>query len=163
GPILVAKTGTVTFSNQFDPSTADTLAGFTYDYDLDGNGSFEITGSTQASQPVGPFALPGNYVISGRIHDKDGGVTTYSTSLQVNNVQVIIVSGNNDPVVRVYDSITRALKFSITPFGAGYFGGIHSASGDVTGDQVPDIILTQGRMGYPVVSVYNGLNGQLVR
>ena len=41
------KPVTVTFANQKDPSQADTLAGFTYSYDLNNDGVFEVGPTTR--------------------------------------------------------------------------------------------------------------------
>jgi hypothetical protein len=43
------------------------------------------------------------------------------------------------------------------PFGTGYSGGIHIATGDVTGDGVDDIIVGGGPGGGPHVKVFDGL------
>jgi hypothetical protein len=80
--------GGVSFSDQSDPSTADTAAGFTYSYDFDNDGTFEVTNSASASAVVpGTFLAenPGG-TVRGRISDKDGGFTDYTTVIPVNNV-----------------------------------------------------------------------------
>ena len=58
GPVNEGSTGTVSFSDQLDPSAADTTAGFTYSYDFDNDGTFEISGQRPASATV-PASLPG--------------------------------------------------------------------------------------------------------
>ena len=40
-------------------------------------------------------------------------------------------------VVRAYDAGTGALKWSATPFGASFDGGVRVAAGDLTGDGIP--------------------------
>ena len=48
GPVDEGSSATVTFTNQFDPSTADTTAGFRYAYDLDNDGTFDVGDGTYA-------------------------------------------------------------------------------------------------------------------
>lgn len=69
------------FSDQTDPGPLDLLAGFTYEYDCDGDLVFE-TVSTDPSA-VCYFEFAGNYFSSARIVDKDNGDTTYPVSILV--------------------------------------------------------------------------------
>ena len=68
---------TLTLTAPFDPSSVDTAAGFTYQYDF---GSGYGTGNT--------FTPTDNGVVSvkGKITDKDGGFTEYTGSVTVLNV-----------------------------------------------------------------------------
>ena len=86
GPVTAGATATVAFSGQTDPSSADVAAGFTYSYDFDNNGTFEVTGSASASAtvPASYLATAGSHVVHGRITDKDSGFTDYTTSITVN-------------------------------------------------------------------------------
>jgi hypothetical protein len=67
-----------------DPSAADAAAGFTYSFDFDGDGVFEVTGSSPTVSHV--FDDNGNYTVKARVTDKDGGSSTYSTQVKVKNV-----------------------------------------------------------------------------
>src|SRR5262245_35168315 len=99
GPVGEGSTATVSFSNQFDPSTADTAAGFTYSYDFDNNGSFETPGGASATVPASLLADgPGTRTIGGRIADKDGGFTDYTTTITINNVAPTATFSNSGPV-----------------------------------------------------------------
>jgi hypothetical protein len=95
GPVNEGGSATVSFTNQFDPSSADTIAGFHYSYDFDNDGVWDVgDGSyggsvTSASQNVSAGFLPegpGDYAVKGRILDKDGAFTDYTTVIHVNNV-----------------------------------------------------------------------------
>jgi len=81
----------VRFVGATDPSTADFAVGFTYSYDLDGDGAFEIVGVPANSQPV-TFPQDGGYTIRGRIHDRDGGTSEYTLQITVQNVAPQIAS-----------------------------------------------------------------------
>src|SRR5262249_23499629 len=83
-----APSATVSFSTQFDPSSADTVAGFHYAYDTNNDGTFDVgdgtyAGSvTSASQNVPASLLtegPSDHTVTARIIDKDGQFTDYQT------------------------------------------------------------------------------------
>jgi Domain of unknown function (DUF4394)/FG-GAP repeat len=73
-----------------------------------------------------------------------------------------LVSGagpGGGPHVRVFDAHSGALSFEFFAFTPGFTGGVRVATGDVTGDGVPDIITAAGPGGGPHVRVFNGVNG----
>lgn len=85
---------TISFSNQLDPSSADTSAGFHYAFSCTND---SLAGATYARS--GPsasttcvFADNGSYTVSGRILDKNGGFSDYATSGMVNNVPPTITA-----------------------------------------------------------------------
>ena len=77
------------FSGQFDPSADDTAAGFRYSFDLNNDGDFddegEVEDAIQADWSV-TFPENGSYTVRGRIEDKDGGFSDYTTTLTITNV-----------------------------------------------------------------------------
>jgi uncharacterized delta-60 repeat protein len=85
--VPVTQPSLVTFTSIHDPSLADTAAGFLYSYDFNNDGDFDdagdIANSTSAS---GSFTFPaaGSYTVHGRIADKDGGFSDYTTTVTVN-------------------------------------------------------------------------------
>jgi PKD repeat protein len=88
---------TLSFSNQSDPSSADTTSGFLYSYDFNNDGTWDLVDSTSASANHA-FADNGSFVVRGRIKDKDGGASVYNTTVQVNNVAPTATFSNNGPV-----------------------------------------------------------------
>src|SRR5262249_34226818 len=52
GTLTEGGSASVTFTNQFDPSGADTAAGFTYSYDFNNDNTFEITNSTSPTAAI---------------------------------------------------------------------------------------------------------------
>jgi hypothetical protein len=67
-------------------------------------------------------------------------------------------------MLRVFDAKSGVERFApveIAP--ARYRGTIRMAVADVTGDSIPDVIVALGRGTQPLVSIYNGATGQLVR
>lgn len=67
-----------------------------------------------------------------------------------------------DPEVRVYDAPTGAEVLRFDAFAAGFRGGIRVASGDVTGDGVPDIVVGAGPGAGPHVKIFDGTSGNLI-
>ena len=86
GPIDEGSTGTVSFTDQLDPSSADTTAGFTYGYDFNNDGDFtdpgDIAGSSVASASIPARYLadgPATVTVQGRIADPNGAFRDYTT------------------------------------------------------------------------------------
>ncbi len=69
---------TLSLTNPFDPSEADTNAGLTLAYDC-GQG-FGYTSLNECT-----FTQEGIYTVKGKITDKDGGFTEYTATIIVNN------------------------------------------------------------------------------
>jgi hypothetical protein len=86
GAVTLGSAGSVSFSAASDPSPADVTAGFKYSYDFNNDGTFETANSTSATAtvPASYLATTGAHTIHGRIIDKDGGFTDYTTTIQVN-------------------------------------------------------------------------------
>ncbi len=84
GPIIQGQTAVLAFSTPHDPSVDDTLAGFSYSYDCDGNLSFEVAPSAAASHAC-PYPVAGTFTARGRIEDKDFGSTEYTVAVVVLN------------------------------------------------------------------------------
>jgi hypothetical protein len=74
GPITAPGSAMLAFSNQTDPSQADTNAGFLYSYDCTNAGTFVLSQSTSPTFNC-PYDMAGIYTARGRIEDKDGGFT----------------------------------------------------------------------------------------
>lgn len=78
------QTVTISFGGQTDPSSADTSAGFRYYYDFDNNGTWEVANSPSPTAGT-TFTQVGTYTARGRIVDKDGGFTDYTTAITITN------------------------------------------------------------------------------
>ena len=107
GPVKEGSTAIVSFSNQFDPSDADTAAGFRYAYDLDNDGTFEIGDGTYRGSVSDPTqVVPASFLDDGlSVHtvraviiDKDEGSNEYTTPITVNNVAPTASFSNDGPV-----------------------------------------------------------------
>ncbi|MBI1299963.1 DUF11 domain-containing protein, partial [bacterium] len=85
GPVNNGGAASVSFGGQFDPSAADTAAGFRYSYDLDNDGVFDVTNVISPSVTVPATLLTdvSSRTVRARIADKDGGFNEYTTIIQV--------------------------------------------------------------------------------
>lgn len=90
GPVDEGSPVTVSFANQFDPSSADTSAGLRYAFDCD-NG--DLSGATYASSGTDSSTTctfpdgPATEIVKARIIDKDDGYTEYTTTVVVDDVK----------------------------------------------------------------------------
>ena len=82
GPLDEGGTATISFTDQYDPGTLDT---FTYSFDWDNDGTYEIIDQTDSSA-THSWCDNGDYPVKGKIKDNDGGSTEYTTTVTVNNV-----------------------------------------------------------------------------
>jgi hypothetical protein len=91
---------TVSLTSPFDPSSADTAAGFRYSFALSSAGlatSYAAAGTASSAS----FTFddgPNTRTVYGRIFDKDGGYTDYQTAVTVNNVAPTASISNNGPI-----------------------------------------------------------------
>src|SRR5262245_11145863 len=67
-----------------------------------------------------------------------------------------------DPLVRVFNA-DGSQRFILAPYGPAFRGGVHVATGDVTGDGVEDIVTAPGFGGGPHLKLFDGVTGALVR
>jgi Ca2+-binding RTX toxin-like protein len=94
GPVFSGAPVTVSFSGQFDPSPVDTTAGFRYSYDFNNDGDFADPGElANVANPSASFTFTqdGTYTVRGRIADKDGGFTDYTTVVVVKAFGILLL------------------------------------------------------------------------
>jgi Ca2+-binding RTX toxin-like protein len=91
GPVAEGSTATASFTNQFDPSPVD-AATLHYSIAMQ-QSSLAPNYSLASSSPSTSFngLEEGRYTVYGRIFDKDGGFTDYTTTLVVTDAQLIPV------------------------------------------------------------------------
>jgi PKD repeat protein len=86
---------TVTFTDIFDPGTSDT---FTYSFDWDNDGTYEIVDQADPSA-VHSWPDDGLYTVGGKIKDNDGGYTEYTTDVMFYNVDPTADFSDNGPTI----------------------------------------------------------------
>jgi uncharacterized delta-60 repeat protein len=88
GPVAENSPVTVAFSDPYDPSPADTKAGFHYSIALDPS-QLATTYAAATDGPSKPFTFPdgpASPVVYARVFDKDNGYTQYQTTVTVTDV-----------------------------------------------------------------------------
>ena len=87
-----------------------------------------------------------------------GGVRV--TSADFNNDGIADMVAGTGPggasAVKIVDGKTRAELFNVNPFEAAFVGGVYVSTGDVTGDGVPELIISPDEGGGPRVSIFDG-------
>ena len=89
GPVAEGSAATVSFTNQSDPSNADTAAGFHYAFACDGSSLDSATyanSNADASTTCTFDDGPSTHDVVARVIDKDGGYTEHTTTVTVTNV-----------------------------------------------------------------------------
>jgi PKD repeat protein len=101
----------LSFNSPFDPGAADTAAGFRYSFDCTGDGVFDVQDSADGAINCA-YQDDGIYTTTGRIKDKDGGLTDYITLVTVSNVSPNVgpISAPHDPA-RVSTTIVATAPF----------------------------------------------------
>jgi hypothetical protein len=90
--------------------------------------------------------------------DSVGGVRTAAADFNGDGVaDVVAGTGPGGPThVRVLDGTDGHELFALDPFEAGFTGGVFVAAGDVTGDGIPDLVITPDEGGGPRVRIFSG-------
>jgi hypothetical protein len=76
--------------------------------------------------------------------------------------QAIGAATGDAPVVHLLERGTNR-ETAFVPFDPAFRGGVRTAVGDVTGDNVPDVVAAAGPGGGPHVKVFDGKTGAVVR
>lgn len=100
----------ISFSDQEDPGIFDY---FTYSFDLDEDGVYEIADQTESSV-IHTWGNNGVYFVEAMIKDNDGGYTEYTTPVMIINVAPTIESFTVTPQepVQVDDPVTVTASYS---------------------------------------------------
>lgn len=124
----------------------------------------QLSGLTLRANHEGDFTLT---VTATATETTTGASATSSASLDVAVRNVDIFATGTDagggPNVLVFDAATGKSKFNFFAYAPSFTGGVRVATGDVTGDGVPDVITAPGPGASPDVHVYDGVTGNLLR
>lgn len=119
GPVNLGSTGAVSFTSALDASSVDQAAGFRYSYDFNNDGTFELGDSTSSTATVlaSYLSAAGTRVVRGRIKDKDGGFTDYTTTITINPANSLAAVFANSGAVN--EGSTGTVSFSSVAGGSG--------------------------------------------
>jgi surface-anchored protein len=138
GPTSVNE-GTTNASVAFTNQSGGT-GGYTYSYDFNNDGRFEITGSSNASATIPESYLddgPGTAVIHGRITDSSGTYSDYTWSITENNVaptpSITPPSGADATVAATFIASASDPSTADTTAGFTYSWTFGDGSGPVSG------------------------------
>ncbi len=114
GPVDEGSPATISFSGAFDPSSADTSAGFRYTFDCVGTNDLAASyaAADSADSTTCTFDDNGTFTVYGRIFDKDDGYTQYTTDVTVDNVAPQNVDGGADQTVDEGDLVSLTGSFT---------------------------------------------------
>jgi SdrD B-like domain/Right handed beta helix region/Carboxypeptidase regulatory-like domain/FG-GAP-like repeat/Prealbumin-like fold domain len=163
GQVPAGGTRTFSFVNAHDPSAVD-LATLHYSFALSPAG-LATTYAAASAVPSASFQFTqvGTFTVFARVFDKDGGFTDQSTQVQVTpHVLAVGADAGALPVVRVFNPAGQPVR-TFLAFPANFRTGVRVAVGDINGDGTPDIIATPGAGSLPIVAVYDGATGGLMR
>jgi PKD repeat protein len=113
GPVDEAHEATVSFTEVYDPGINDT---FTYSFDLDNDGDYEIKDQPEASAQCTWFDN-GNYTVRGRVKDNDGGYSEITTVVKVGNAPPVVTASPESQIVQ-YSEAIAAITFTATDVAA---------------------------------------------
>ena len=96
--------------------------------------------------------------------DFTGGVRTATGDFDHDGVKDVVVGTGPGAAtqVRIFSSATQQELFSLSPFEAAFTGGVYVAAGDITGDGVPELVVTPDEGGGPRARVFNGAGFTLI-
>jgi len=156
GPVTLGGGSVFYFDNQFVPTPGAR-------YTLIANDGTDPVQGTFAAQPEGAIvANVGDSAVRLSYHGGDGNdVDLYTEPAESLRRYAVGAGPGGEPRVNVYDA-TGALVRSFLAYDAGFRGGVHVASCDVTGDGVPDVITGPGFGGGPHVRIFDGETGNLL-
>jgi hypothetical protein len=117
GAVSEGSNAFVFFAGQFDPSNADTTAGFKYSYDFNNDGDFADAGeifqgsSSSAVVPATYVTDDPSRTVRMRIEDKDGGFADFLETFTINNVAPVVNAGA-DTTATQNSLFSRTISFT---------------------------------------------------
>jgi subtilisin-like proprotein convertase family protein len=148
-------------------ASTDVLPNFDKGANLVGNEQFAVGTEAVNALPVRYFDSKGNFIFdtfpfqSGIVNG--GGRVATADFNGDGRAEVIAGSSPGSPSeITVIDGFTEKQIFNLRPFEASFLGGIYIVGGDITGDGVPELIITPDEGGGPRVTVLDGTNFKVI-
>lgn len=86
------------------------------------------------------------------------GFTGFENTGAARSIYAVGADAGGGPRVRVFDALTKEVLFDRFVYAVNFTGGVRVATGDVTGDGVPDLVVAAGIGGGPHVQVFDGVD-----
>jgi PKD repeat protein len=136
----------------------------------DGIGGTVVNGAAHVDTQGTVFGVhrysgAGSFTVTVTVTDDDGGqdVRTFPVAIGSTSIYTAGAGDGGFPVVNVYDSQFKVLKYQLTAYDRVFRGGVRTAVGDISGDLLPDIITAPGPGGGPHIKVFDGVSKQVIR
>jgi hypothetical protein len=93
-----------------------------------------------------------------------GGIRTAAADFTGDGIADLVVGTGPGRAtqVQIFNGVDLKQIFTIDPFEATFTGGVYVAAGDITGDGIPELIITPDEGGGPRVRVFNGKDGSQI-
>lgn len=142
-------------------ASTNVLPNFDTGTTLVGNQQFAIGTEAFNALPVRYFDSKGNFIFDTFPFQSDtvngGGRVATADFNGDGRAEVIAGSSPGSPSqITIIDGFTEKQIFEMRPFEASFLGGIYITAGDLTGDGVPELIITPDEGGGPRVTVLDG-------
>jgi hypothetical protein len=124
-----------------------------------GRGRNSLTFDSPAAATLVHVADPTVAPFQSRYQFSDGtsfGFTNFQGGSGAQNIVAVGADVGGGPRVRVLDAATQNVLFDGFVYSPNFTGGVRVATGDVTGDGVPDLITAAGIGGGPHIQVFDG-------
>jgi hypothetical protein len=72
-------------------------------------------------------------------------------------------ASNGEPLIQIYNAFTGVFERNFFAYSRDFLGGVNLAAADINGDGKADIITAPASSGVPLVNVFDGATGRLIR
>ena len=166
----VARTvkATATFSEVVQPNTINLVLRDSTGSVVNGLLSYDAAARTVSFSPTAPLLWGTTYTATlSSARDPAGNMMspftwTFTTQTAAVGQPFAIGTGAGRLGVVTFYNADRSVRFTTTPFGTSYSGGVRVATGDLTGDGVPDVVAATAGGVAAQARVINGATGAIL-
>ncbi len=157
----------VQFSTITGTASTNVIPNFDKGVTLVGNEQFAIGTEAFNALPVRYFDSKGNFIFDTFPFQSDtvNGGGRVATADFNGDGRAEVIAGSSPGTrsqITIIDGFTEKQVFEMFPFEASFLGGIYISAGDITGDGVPELIITPDEGGGPRVTILDGVNFNVI-